>query len=89
VIVVGTMGLTIPRGAKNPNMALLYLAFILEDGLPIIEKVNGEGTIFDPRSQLSGLLKAMPQARVLDWTPQELLARTRDKTRKALQELMP
>lgn len=89
VIVVGTMGLTIPKRAKNPNMALLYLAFILEDGLPIIERVNGEGTIFDPRSQLSGLLKAMPQARVLGWTPEELLARTRDKTRKALQELMP
>lgn len=89
VIVVNATGLTIPKGAKNPNMALLYLAFILEDGLPILERVIGEGTIVDPRSQLTRMLKLVPQARILEWTPEEILAGKRDKGRKALQELMP
>jgi hypothetical protein len=29
VLAIGSIGLTIPKGAKSPNMALLYLAFIL------------------------------------------------------------
>jgi hypothetical protein len=89
VMTIGSIGLTIPKGAKSPNMALLYLAFILEDGLPIVERVNGEGTFIDPRSQLAKTLKSMPKARVLEWSPEEVLAGQRDKVRKALQALMP
>lgn len=89
VMTVGSISLTIPKGAKNPNMALLYLAFILEDGLPIIERVTGEGTFVDPRSQLAKMVKAMPQAKILEWTPEEILAGRRDKVRKALRALMP
>ena len=53
VMTVGSIGLTIPKGAKSPNLALLYLAFVLEDGLPLVERINGEGTFIDPRSQLA------------------------------------
>jgi hypothetical protein len=31
----------------------------------------------------------MPKARVLEWSPEEVLAGQRDKVRKALQALMP
>jgi hypothetical protein len=89
VMAIGSIGLTIPKGAKSPNLALLYLAFILEDGLPIVERVNGEGTFVDPRSQLAKSLKAMPKAKVLEWSPEEVLSGQRDKIRKALQPLMP
>jgi ABC-type Fe3+ transport system substrate-binding protein len=89
VMTVGSIGLTIPKGAKSPNLAMLYLAFILEDGLPIVERINGEGTFLDPRSQLAKALKSMPKAKILEWTPEEVLAGKRDKARKALQALMP
>ncbi len=89
VMTVGSISLTIPKGAKNPNMALLYLAFILEDGLPIIERVTGESTFVDPRSQLAKMVKSMPQAKILEWMPEEILAGKRNKVRKALRELMP
>jgi ABC-type Fe3+ transport system substrate-binding protein len=89
VMTIGSIGLTIPKGAKSPNMALLYLAFILEDGLPIVERVSGEGTFVDPRSQLAKSLKSMPKAKVLEWSPEEVLSGQRDKVRKALQALMP
>jgi ABC-type Fe3+ transport system substrate-binding protein len=89
VMTIGSIGLTIPKGAKSPNLALLYLAFILEDGLPIVERASGEGTIVDPRSQLAKALKAVPKAKVLEWSPEEILAGQRDKIRKALQALMP
>ena len=89
VMAIGSIGLTIPKGAKSPNLALLYLAFILEDGLPIVERVNGEGTFVDPRSQLAKSLKALPKAKILEWSPEEVLAGQRDKIRKALQPLMP
>ncbi|HEX2227516.1 MAG TPA: extracellular solute-binding protein [Candidatus Binatia bacterium] len=89
VLTVGSIGMTIPKGAKSPNMALLYLAFILEDGLPIVERISGEGTFVDPRSQLAKAFKAVPKAKVLEWTPEEILAGQRDKIRKALQALMP
>lgn len=89
VMVVGSIGLTIPKGAKSPNLALLYLAFILEDGLPLVERINGEGTFVDPRSQLAKTLKAMPTAKILEWTPEEIIAGQRDKVRKTLQALMP
>jgi ABC-type Fe3+ transport system substrate-binding protein len=89
VMVVGSIGLTIPKGAKSPNLALLYLAFILEDGLPLVERINGEGTFVDPRSQLAKTLKAMPTAKILEWTPEEIVAGQRDKARKTLQALMP
>ena len=75
--------------AAAHNLALLYLAFILEDGLPIVERVNGEGTFVDPRSQLAKSLKALPKAKVLEWSPEEVLSGQRDKIRKALQPLMP
>jgi ABC-type Fe3+ transport system substrate-binding protein len=89
VMALGSIGLTIPKGAKSPNLALLYLAFILEDGLPIVERVNGEGTFVDPRPQLAKSMTAMPKAKVLEWSPEEVLAGQRDKIRKALQPLMP
>jgi ABC-type Fe3+ transport system substrate-binding protein len=89
VMTVGSIGLTIPKGAKSPNLALLYLAFILEDGLPLVERINGEGTFIDPRSQLAKALKSMPRAKILEWTPEEIVAGNRDKSRKALQALMP
>jgi ABC-type Fe3+ transport system substrate-binding protein len=89
VMTVGSIGLTVPKGAKSPNLALLYLAFILEDGLPLVERVNGEGTFIDPRSQLAKALKSMPKAKILEWTPEEIVAGNRDKSRKALQALMP
>jgi ABC-type Fe3+ transport system substrate-binding protein len=89
VMTIGSIGLTIPKGAKSPNLALLYLAFILEDGLPIVERVSGEGTFVDPRSQLAKSLKSSPKARLLEWTPEEIQAGQREKVRKALQELMP
>jgi ABC-type Fe3+ transport system substrate-binding protein len=89
VMTVGSIGLTIPKGAKSPNLALLYLAFILEDGLPLVERINGEGTFIDPRSQLAKALKSMPKAKILEWTPEEIVAGNRDKSRKALQALMP
>jgi ABC-type Fe3+ transport system substrate-binding protein len=89
VLTIGSIGLTIPKGAKSPNLALLYLAFILEDGLPIVERVSGEGTFVDPRSQLAKAFKSMPKAKVLEWTPEEIIAGQRDKIRKALQPLMP
>lgn len=89
VMTVGSIGLTIPKGAKSPNLALLYLAFVLEDGLPLVERINGEGTFIDPRSQLAKTLKSMPKAKILEWTPEEIVAGNRDKARKALQALMP
>lgn len=89
VVVIGTAALAIPKGAKNPNMALLYVAFILEDGLPIIEEATGEATILDPRSQLGSLIKTMPEAKILEWTPEEILAGRRDKIRQELRMLMP
>ena len=89
VMTVGSIGLTIPKGAKSPHLALLYLAFILEDGLPLVERINGEGTFVDPRSQLAKALKSMPKAKILEWTPEEIVAGNRDKARKALQALMP
>jgi ABC-type Fe3+ transport system substrate-binding protein len=89
VLTIGSIGLTIPKGAKSPNLALLYLAFILEDGLPIVERISGEGTFVDPRSQLAKAFKSMPKAKVLEWTPEEIIAGQRDKIRKALQPLMP
>ena len=89
VMTVGSIGLTIPKGAKSPNLALLYLAFVLEDGLPLVERINGEGTFIDPRSQLAKALKSMPKAKILEWTPEEIVAGNRDKSRKALQALMP
>jgi len=89
VMTLGSIGLTIPKGAKSPNLALLYLAFVLEDGLPIVERLSGEGTFIDPRSQLAKSLQSMPKARILEWTPEEIVAGQRDKVRKALQALMP
>jgi ABC-type Fe3+ transport system substrate-binding protein len=89
VMTVGSIGLTIPKGAKSPNLALLYLAFVLEDGLPLVERINGEGTFLDPRSQLAKALKSMPKAKILEWTPEEIVAGNRDKARKVLQALMP
>ena len=89
VMTVGSIGLTIPKGAKSPNLALLYLAFVLEDGLPLVERINGEGTFIDSRSQLAKALKSMPKAKILEWTPEEIVAGNRDKARKALQALMP
>ena len=89
VMATHSLGLTIPKGAKSPNLALLYLAFVLQDGLPITERINGEGTISDPRSLLAKSLKAMPKAKILEWSPEEIAAGQRDKIRKALQALMP
>jgi hypothetical protein len=89
VLSIGSIGLTIPKRAKSPNLALLYLAFVLEDGLPIIEKISGEGTFVDPRSELAKAFKAMPKAKVLEWSPEEILAGRRDKIRKELRTLMP
>jgi len=89
VMTLGSIGLTIPKGAKSPNLALLYLAFVLEDGLPIVERLSGEGTFIDPRSQLAKSLQSMPKARILEWAPEEIVAGQRDKVRKALQALMP
>ena len=89
VMTIGSIGLTIPKRAKSPNMALLYLAFILEDGLPIVERISGEGTFVDPRSQLAQAFKSMPKAKILEWSPEEILAGQRDKIRKELRPLMP
>ena len=89
VLTIGSIGLTIPKGAKSPNLALLYLAFILEDGLPIVERISGEGTFVDPRSELAKAFKSMPKAKVLEWSPEEIMAGQRDKIRKALRPLMP
>jgi hypothetical protein len=89
VMTIGSIGLTIPKRAKSPNLALLYLAFVLEDGLPIIERISGEGTFVDPRSELAKAFKAMPKAKVLEWSPEEIIAGQRDKIRKELRPLMP
>jgi hypothetical protein len=89
VMAIGSIGLTIPKRAKSPNLALLYLAFILEDGLPIVERISGEGTFVDPRSGLAKAFKAMPKAKVLEWNPEEIVAGQRDKIRKELRALMP
>lgn len=89
VMTIGSIGLTIPKRAKSPNLALLYLAFILEDGLPIVERISGEGTFVDPRSKLAQAFKSMPKAKVLEWSPEEIISGQRDKIRKELRPLMP
>jgi hypothetical protein len=65
------------------------LAFVLEDGLPIVERISGEGTFVDPRSELAKAFKSMSKAKVLEWSPEEIMAGQRDKIRKALRPLMP
>jgi len=89
VLFYGATQMAIPKKAKHPAAALLYLAFILQDGLPIVDRTLGEGTIADPRAGISKLLEKKPGAKRLEWSAEDVASGKREEIRNDLMKLLP